>query len=551
MPHSPAPMVLEPGFREAVSARTATLPMRPIVASLAPLAVPGADAGAGPGTSCASVAPDRGAAASAAAAPDRGTATSSTAAAPERGTAVSSASVPASSSTAAAPERGTAVGSTAVPDRSTNAVAGAGAAQDKVASGAGGASAGEGPDHAAQDSAPVSDHFSEKLPHETALADSYDKLGPPIGEGTYGTVWRARCRRSGQTVAMKRVILRNEREGFPVSAVREVRALHRLHHPNVVSLLDVVAAPPAAGSSGPGDCYLIFEYAPSDLTGLLAYRKQKLKPPEIKCLIRQLANALDFCHLRNIMHRDLKPSNVLITAKGDLKLCDFGLSRSFTGPGNYSTRVITLWYRPPELLLGTKHYDQRVDVWSAGCIFGELLAGHALFPESSEIKVFQKICERCSATAEEAWPEELRRLPQWDKFGPRKQSEDCANGAPGGSDIFSECLAKHGPTAVDLLRSTLQLDPTNRISAQAVLEHNFFVQEPLPCQPADIKVNQHLSCHELDVKRHREKLREEKEAQRQNKRPQPGQRGDQVGHQAGNPAAQPAGSPAAKRLRPP
>lgn len=373
------------------------------------------------------------------------------------------------------------------------------------------------------------DHFSQQLPREASLADAYEKLGAPIGEGTYGTVWRARCRRTGQTVAMKQVVLRNERDGFPVTAVREVRALRRLQHPNVVTLIDVCAAPPAPGSSAPGDAYLIFEYAPSDLTGLLEYRKRKLKPPEIKCLIRQLANALDFCHLRNIMHRDLKPSNVLITAKGDLKLCDFGLSRTFSGPGNYSTRVITLWYRPPELLLGARYYDQRVDVWSAGCIFGELLAGHPLFPESSEGKVFQKICERCGAMSDEAWPEELRQLPQWEKFGPRKQLE----GERHTSDVFGELLAKHGATAVDLLRSTLHVDPNRRISAQDVLEHRFFAQEPLPCQPSEIKINQHLSCHELDVKRHREKLREEKEAQRlqneaqrlQNKRFAPGQTG--------------------------
>jgi len=365
------------------------------------------------------------------------------------------------------------------------------------------------------------DYFSKQLYHETSLADSYEKLGQPIGEGTYGTVWRARCRRTGQTVAMKRVVLRNEREGFPVTAIREVRALRRLQHPNVVRLVDVVAAPPPLGSSGPGDAYLIFEYAPSDLTGLLAYRKQRLKLPEVKCLIRQLANALDFCHLRKIMHRDLKPSNVLITAKGDLKLCDFGLSRTFSGPGNYSTRVITLWYRPPELLLGTRHYDQKVDVWSAGCILGELLASHPLFPESSESKVFQKICERCAATNEDRWPMELRALPQWEKFAPRRSVQE---GESPASDIFRELLAKHGAVAVDLLRSTLQLDPHLRISAQDVLEHRFFAQEPLPCQPHEIKINQHLSCHELDVKRHREKLREEKEAQRlQSKRPAPGQ----------------------------
>jgi len=354
------------------------------------------------------------------------------------------------------------------------------------------------------------------LPHEATVADTYEKVGVPIGEGTYGTVWRAQCKKTGRQVAMKKVFLRNEREGFPVTAVREVRALKRLNHPNVVTLVDVCAALMLPGATGPADVYLIFEYAPSDLTGLMAYRKQKLKLPEIKCLVKQLANALDYCHMQNIMHRDLKPSNVLITAGGQLKLCDFGLSRTFQGAGNYSTRVITLWYRPPELLLGTRFYDASVDVWSAGCIFGELLAGQALFPESSEIKVFQKICERCGAMTEDAWPEELRRLPQWEKFAPRRDD----TGGPARGDVFADLAVRHGSVAVDLLRQTLHLEPSRRIDAATILQHRFFIEEPWACQPSEIKMNPHLSCHELDVKRHREQLREQREAQRmQNRRP--------------------------------
>merc|ERR1719464_1952824 len=116
---------------------------------------------------------------------------------------------------------------------------------------------------------------------------------------------------------------------------------------------------------------------------------------------------------------------------------------------------------------------------------------------------------------------ELRALPHWEKFAPKRSAQEGESPAP---DIFGELLAKHGAVAVDLLRSTLQLDPHLRISAQDVLEHRFFAQEPLPCQPHEIKINAHLSCHELDVKRHRERLREEKEAQRlQNRRPAAGQ----------------------------
>lgn len=237
-----------------------------------------------------------------------------------------------------------------------------------------------------------------------------------------------------------------------------------------------------------------------------------MKLPEIKCIIWQLMNALDYCHSQYIMHRDLKPSNVLITAKGELKLCDFGLSRTFLGPGNYSTRVITLWYRPPELLLGARYYDQSVDVWSAGCIFGELLAGYPLFPESTELGVFRKICERVGAPEQEAWPPALRRMPQWEKFFTLRRPDEQA-------DLFGDLLAKYSAGAVDLLKGTLLLDPSLRIRMRDVLDHEFWDQEPRKCQPGEIKVNQHLACHELDVKRHRERLREEKEAARLQKRP--------------------------------
>lgn len=363
------------------------------------------------------------------------------------------------------------------------------------------------------------DIFTERLEDEI-LADGYERLGDPIGEGTYGTVWRARSP-NGQTVAMKRVVLRNEKEGFPVTAIREIRALRRLEHPNVVKLVDVCAEPPAPGAEGPGDCYLVFEYAPSDLTGLFAYRKQQLKLPEIKCLIRQLANALDFCHFRGIMHRDLKPSNILITGRGELKLCDFGLSRTFAGPGTYSTRVITLWYRPPELLLGTRFYGASVDVWSAGCIFGELLARYPLFAADTEIKVFQKVVDRCRAVRDDQWPEELRRLPEWEAFFARRQETDLSSVA----DIYGDILSKHGPVAVDLLKHCLALDPNKRIDAEGILNHAFLSQEPLACAPHEIKINQHLSCHELDVKRHREKMREEKALQEKEAQAQRQKRG--------------------------
>mmetsp|Transcript_99654 Transcript_99654/g.187498 ORF Transcript_99654/g.187498 Transcript_99654/m.187498 type:complete len:504 (-) Transcript_99654:47-1558(-) len=389
-----------------------------------------------------------------------------------------------------------------------SASAPAAAAAAKAASEAPAAKTAPAPTELEAGSPDLPNYYTLALPHETSTVHDYERIGAPIGEGTYGTVWRATCKKTGQTVAIKRVMVRNERDGFPLTAIREIRALYRLKQNNIVNLIEVVADPEKA------EAFLVFEYCPSDLTGLMAYRKQRLKMGEIKCLIKQLMNAVDFCHMNGIMHRDLKPSNVLITARGELKLCDFGLSRIFSGSGNFSTRVITLWYRPAELLLGTRTYDQSVDVWSCGCMLGELLTGYPMFPESSETRVFVAIANKL-APVEDLWPVELRMLPQWNKLWSVKQ-QFTGNEEP--SDVvkafFREVARLYGQESSELLRSTLELEPSKRISSEAVLRHSWFFRDPMPCQPHEIRLNQNMSFHELDVKRHREKLRQEQENKR-------------------------------------
>eukprot|EP00403_Amphidinium_massartii_P027910 CAMPEP_0178394548 /NCGR_PEP_ID=MMETSP0689_2-20121128/12764_1 /TAXON_ID=160604 /ORGANISM="Amphidinium massartii, Strain CS-259" /LENGTH=316 /DNA_ID=CAMNT_0020015183 /DNA_START=1 /DNA_END=949 /DNA_ORIENTATION=- len=255
---------------------------------------------------------------------------------------------------------------------------------------------------------PESDFLSEPLDFERPIEELYEMVEDPIGEGTYGTVWRARCRRTGQDVALKRLKMKQERwqaDGFPRNAVREMVALQRLRHQNIVALLDVHAAVPATNQ----DVYMVFEYAPSDLTGLMNYRK-KLKVPETKCIFRELLNGLDFCHMNGVMHRDLKPSNVLIAANGVVKLCDFASREASSDQGQAHTHN-----RPPELLLGNTRYDESVDIWSAACILGEMVLGRPLFPGKVEAAVLQLICRRFNALDEEAWPEKLRDLPNWKK----------------------------------------------------------------------------------------------------------------------------------------
>lgn len=374
----------------------------------------------------------------------------------------------------------------------------------------------------------------ESFPFKLPLAEDYNR-SDKIGEGTYGTVWRTRCPERDVTIAIKKVELIGKEKDFPVTAIREVRNLRQLNHGNVVKLFDVIAG----AEDGKPSVYLFFEYAPSDLTGLLAYRKQKMKPEEVKCLTSQMFEAVDYCHMQNVMHRDLKPSNILIAGDGTLKLCDFGLSRAMDrtrgekGLGCYSTRVITLWYRPPELLLGAKEYDQSVDIWSAGCIFGELLLGVALFPEAAEIGVLKKICTRFGATSEDKWPQSLRvhsGSSQWDKLFrkdlQRRQAMPDDNASAAEGDLLPLVRHRYTQKCGELLQHMLELEPGKRCSAEQVLESKFFQEEPLPCKNSEIKLPTNLSCHELDVKRHREKIQAQRLAQQQasSKRPpaQPG-----------------------------
>lgn len=355
----------------------------------------------------------------------------------------------------------------------------------------------------------------------------YEKDGAPVGVGAYGEVWRAKRIQDGKPVALKKVVLPSEREGFPVTTVREIRTLRMLDHPNIVKLLDVVADPPDEGNIK-GSVYLVFEYEPNDLTGLLAFRKHKLKKEEVKCLTKQLFNSLDFCHLRGIMHRDLKPSNILVSSMGRLRLCDFGLSKPFKKKLNgstvdsYTARVITLWYRPPELLLcgqAMAEYDQSVDVWSAGCIFAELFTGKPLFSESSELQVFHKICKRCGLPSKDEWPA-MRELANWPKMDPGNPDAAPAKPLrPGEFGHLTELREKHGDKAVDLLQAMVALNPAKRVTMTQAYHHAYFEEEPRACKEEQIKIPRHLHMHELDVKRNLQQQKDGKQNPQVDKRP--------------------------------
>jgi len=232
---------------------------------------------------------------------------------------------------------------------------------------------------------------------------SYQKVNQ-VGEGTFGKVYKAKLKNftkktfhaKGEFVALKKILVENEREGFPITAIREIMILKKLNHPNIVSLYDIVTSKANCKNGFKGNVYLVFEYMEHDLSGLLA-KKYDFSVPMIKCIVRQIFKGIEFMHSNNIMHRDLKPANILVNNQGEVKIGDFGLARYFS-PINlsgiyskkYTNGVVTLWYRAPELLLGSSHYGPSLDVWSLGCMLAELVLGYPLFRGKSEFLISLK-----------------------------------------------------------------------------------------------------------------------------------------------------------------
>lgn len=172
---------------------------------------------------------------------------------------------------------------------------------------------------------------------------------------------------TGESIALKKIRLDSEDEGIPSTAIREISLLKELQHPNVVSLRDVV-------HHDFKKLYLVFEYLDQDLKKYMDSQTAPLDLMLVKSYMQQLLKGIAFCHSHRTLHRDLKPQNLLIDRQGALKLADFGLARAFGVPVRpYTHEVVTLWYRAPEILLGTKEYSTPVDIWAAGCIFAELV----------------------------------------------------------------------------------------------------------------------------------------------------------------------------------
>ena len=319
-------------------------------------------------------------------------------------------------------------------------------------------------------------------------------------------VYMARCKETQDIVALKKIRMDNEKEGFPITAIREIKILKKLRHKNVVDLKEIVTSKANASNGHKGSIYLVFEYMDHDLTGLAERPGMKFSLPQIKCYMKQLLTGLHYCHINNILHRDIKGSNLLINNNGVLKLADFGLAKSITNENAnpLTNRVITLWYRPPELLLGATQYGPSVDMWSAGCIFAELVHGKPILPGKGEMEQLDLIFRLCGTPTPENWPD-ADKLPYAKHFKQKKHYPR----------RLREVFARFSPSAKDLVERFLTLDPTKRITAVQALDSDWFWEDPIACEPEDLP--RYEPSHEFQTKKRRQEAKRAA-AEQQNKR---------------------------------
>lgn len=311
------------------------------------------------------------------------------------------------------------------------------------------------------------------LPGDLAASESvfYRKPGNEsvVGSGTYGKVFKGLNVYTKGSVALKRIRMEGERDGFPVTAVREIKLLQSLRHTNIVNLQEVMVEK--------NDCFMVFEYLSHDLTGLLNHPSFKLEPAQKKHLAKQLFDGLDYLHTRGVLHRDIKAANILVSNEGILKLADFGLARFYAKRHqlDYTNRVITIWYRSPELLLGETKYTAAVDVWSAACVMVEIFARNAIFAgDGTELSQMEKIYSIMGTPNRQDWPG-LVDMAWFELLRPTVKRKS----------VFAERYRdKVTPEAFELLEAMFRYDPAKRPTAAEVLRHPYFTTEQPLAQQA-------------------------------------------------------------------
>ncbi|KAH9169911.1 kinase-like domain-containing protein [Lactarius sanguifluus] len=281
---------------------------------------------------------------------------------------------------------------------------------------------------------------------ERANADRQKKWvkDQKVGEGTYAVVYRGRELATGRKIAIKKIKVGQFKDGLDMSAVREVKYLRELHHPNVIELLDVF--------SSKTNLNLVLEFLDTDLEMIIKDRSLVFLPADIKSWMAMMFRASD----------------------GQLKIADFGLARDAADPGYKMTcQVITRWYRPPELLFGCRYYSTTVDIWSVGCIFAELMLRTPYLPGETDMDQLKTIFRALGTPTEEEWPGHTK-LPDYVSIGqfPRTPLRD----------LFTAATAD----TLNLLSKCIVYEPRKRISAKDALNHPYFFALPYPTHPSKL-----------------------------------------------------------------
>ena len=291
-----------------------------------------------------------------------------------------------------------------------------------------------------------------------------------LGQGTYGVVYRVRDKRTKKEYALKKVKVDRDlfRDGFPVACAREIAILKSCTHENVVHLKEVVVGEQLE------KIYLVMEYCEQDLASLLDNLEKPFTESEVKCIILQLLSGLVYLHANFIIHRDIKVSNLLLTDTGCLKIADFGLARTFGVPSKSSMTpgLVTLWYRPPELLLGSTDQSTAIDMWAVGCILGELLIHKPLLPGTSEISQIDRIVDLLGTPSESIWAN-FKDLPACKNFTLKQQP-------------YNNLKTKFpwlSQAGLRLLNFLFMYDPKKRATAAECLQSSYFKEAPLPLDP--------------------------------------------------------------------
>lgn len=280
-----------------------------------------------------------------------------------------------------------------------------------------------------------------------------------VGKGTYGTVYKAKDEKEQEIYALKKIKFQNDDEGIPSTAIREISLLKELDHINIVKLLDVI--------HNPKKITLVFEFVDRDLKKIIDETMgEGLKEAEVKSFMYQLLKGMAYIHKSKILHRDLKPQNLLVTNEGILKIADFGLARGAGLPiQSFASEVVTLWYRPPDVLLGNRNYSSNIDIWSIGCIFEEMVLGKQIFVCKDSFEQLKKIFRVLGTPDEKDYPD-LDELPDWDSEEPKFEKFPPQD--------IKKFVPKLSDDGIDLLKKMLVINPNKRISCEEALRHPYF-----------------------------------------------------------------------------